>query len=77
MMDGLGGMGIFGGFGMVAGLLFWAGVLAFLVWALVAAFPNGRGESRNPETALDILRKRYAAGEISQGEFEQARRALV
>ena len=70
-------MSMMGGTGMVLGFLFWAGVLSLLAWALFSAFPTGRGESRNSETPLDILRKRYAAGEISQAEFEQARRALI
>jgi uncharacterized membrane protein len=29
-----------------------------------------------PEGALDILRRRYAAGEIAEAEFEQAKRVL-
>ena len=77
MMGGFDGMGAFGGFGMVLGLLFWIGVLVLVVWAVVNLFLAGQGESRAPDTALDILKRRYAAGEINQAEFEQARRALA
>lgn len=36
--------------------------------------PGGRaGENRGSETALEILRKRYARGEITREEFEQLR----
>jgi putative membrane protein len=70
-------MGMMGGTHMLLGFLLWAGVLALLAWALFSVFPTSRGESRNDEAPLDILKKRYAAGEISQAEFEQARRSLV
>lgn len=80
MMSGFDGMGSFGGFGMAAGLLFWVGVLVLVVWAVTNLFPAGRSESRvpiAPDTALSILKRRYAAGEITQAEFEQVRRSLA
>jgi uncharacterized membrane protein len=41
------------------------------VWStFLARQPGGT------ERALDILARRFAAGEISQAEFEQAKRAL-
>ncbi len=67
----LGGMGLFGG---VLMLLFWVAVLLLVVWAVRALFPVERRSEH--ETAIEILKRRYAAGEISQAEYEQARRAL-
>lgn len=61
---------------MLMMLLFWGAPIAVIVWAVA----KQRGSQRPPtdaETPLDILRRRYASGEISQAEFEQARRALV
>ena len=73
-------MGSFGGFGMAVGLLFWVGVLVLVVWAVTNLFPAGRSEIKapgSPDTALGILKRRYAAGEINQAEFEQAKRSLA
>jgi len=72
--DGYGCLGGMGGFGMVAGVLFMVAVVALLVWGAGALFT---GRSAIGETPLEILRRRYAAGEISQGEYEQAKRALA
>ena len=61
---------------MLGGLLVMVGFVVLIVWA-VAAVSRG-GPSREPErpTALDILRERYARGEITQQEFEQAKKTL-
>jgi len=61
---------------MLGGLLVMVGFVVLIVWA-VAAVSRG-GQSREPErpTALDILRERYARGEITQQEFEQAKKTL-
>lgn len=71
---GFGGMAGFGGFGMLLGLLVWVALLALVVWAVASLFP-GRREA-GQETPLEILRRRYAQGEISAVEYEQARKAL-
>jgi putative membrane protein len=36
----------------------------------------GPGPDQGEETALDILKKRYAKGEISKDEFEQMKRDI-
>ena len=71
---GYGWLGGMGGFGMVVGLLFTVALVALLVWGAGALF-NGRAAA--DETPLEILRRRYAAGEIDQGEYEQARKTLA
>lgn len=62
------------GWGMLWMVLSWAlpilGIIALVTWM-------GRANERRPEkTALDILKERYARGEIDQAEFEQKRRDL-
>jgi putative membrane protein len=61
---------------MVGGLLLMVGFVLLIVWAVGTM--SRRASSREPErpTALDILRERYARGEISQQEFEDARKTL-
>jgi putative membrane protein len=74
MMGGYGMMGGFGWLGMLTMLLFWIGVIALVVWGLSNLFP-ARQTPVEPD-ALEILKRRYARGEISHEEFVQAREAL-
>ena len=53
-------------------LLFWAGVIAVLIWG-VRALANPRGRE---DSGLETLKRRLAAGEISQEEYEKTRRVL-
>jgi putative membrane protein len=61
---------------MLGGLLVMVGFVVLLVWA-IGAMSRG-GTSREPErpAALDILRERYARGEITAQEFEQVKKTL-
>ena len=53
------------GWGMM--IIFWI----FIFMVIVYLAKNLRGSSRmGDETALDIIKKRYARGEISREEFE-------
>jgi len=63
------------GLGMMAMMfLFWALVIIGLIvgirWLL------GRGRDERPDTALEILRQRYARGEINKEEFEAKKKDL-
>lgn len=75
-MMGWGGMAL----GILLMLLFWGGVLAILglgVWALIryTQRQEGRGAGSGGR-ALDILKERYARGEITREEYEDRRRDL-
>jgi uncharacterized membrane protein len=53
-------------------VLFWGGLIAILVWAVrSAAAPR-----RRPDSAMEVLSRRLAAGEISPEEYEHIRRLL-
>ena len=74
----------FGWGGMLLMTIFWIAVLTVLVWALIR-WINGRTTTSVPPSpsappagpsALEILRQRYARGEIDQATFEQMREQL-
>jgi uncharacterized membrane protein len=50
---------------------------AVYVCRLPRALAFGSRGSPSEPTPIEILRRRYAAGEISAAEFEQAKRALA
>lgn len=71
-MDG--GMGIWMLFNMTFWILVIIGIVLLAVWI---ARTGGRGErSKDEESALDILKKRYARGEINKEEYEEKKRDL-
>jgi putative membrane protein len=74
MMGGYGLMAGFGWLGMVVMALFWIGAIVLIVWGLTHVL-----STRQPTVELDaeeILKRRYARGEINHTEFVQAREAL-
>jgi putative membrane protein len=73
MMGWYGAAGAMHVAGGVLMLLFWVVVVVLAVWAVRAVFPAGRSEAERP---IEILRRRYAAGELTQAEFEHARRTI-
>lgn len=80
MMYGLGGWGGGGDgyFGTLPMLFFWLLVIAGVVLLVRWAMPSGEGGRGGYwESALDILKKRYARGEIGKEEFEAKRRELA
>lgn len=54
-------------------LLFWGGLIVLIVWAVRQFVHDERSSADDPQA---ILRRRLAAGEITQEQFDQARRAL-
>lgn len=74
MMGGYNMIGGMGWLGMLLMVLLWIGVIALIVWGLMSMF---RAQQRVSEPdAQEILKRRYARGEISREEFEQARATL-
>lgn len=55
-------------------LLLWGSVIALVLWGVSGLFPAG--QTSVEVDALDILRQRYARGEISRAEFLQASETL-
>ena len=52
--------------------ILWVIVIAVIVWAVIkVATPNGRDTGGREKSAFDILKDRYANGEIDESEFDQ------
>ena len=62
------------GMGMLLMVLFWIIVIAGIVY--LVKWLTGHGIAGRPETALDILKKRYARGEIHRQEYEEMKKEL-
>jgi len=79
MMGGFfgGGLGIAG---MVIGYIFTAliiaGIIILLIWIVKRAGSSGIERTGNSDAA-EILKQRYARGEITKGEFDDIKKGLV
>lgn len=74
MSDGMMGGGVWMFFNMIFSILVIVGIVWLAVWAIQRA--GGKGEQGN-ESSLEILKKRYAQGEISKEEYEEKKRDLL
>ena len=75
----MGGWGM-GWFGSIFMLIFWGLVIVGLIlvirWLLQASHKD-TGPAQSGSRALDILKERYARGEIDRQEFEQKKKDLM
>ena len=77
MWDGFG----YGGMGWGAGIfmfLFWALIIGLIIWAVVTMTRHNGGVPHDSRSgsAIEILKERYARGEINREEFEEKKRVL-
>lgn len=70
-----GGMGLWMLFNTIFWILVIVGIVLLVVWAVQRG--TGGGADRTEETALEILKKRYARGEMSREEFEEKKRHIL
>ena len=68
------GMG-FGGGGIFM-ILFWGLIILGVVYLAKALLGGGSTEEKKSESAQEVLGKRFAKGEISKEEFEDAMEVL-
>ena len=64
--------------GMWFAWIFWIVIIGLIIWLLVNQSNRNKQFFQPPqqESAIDILKKRYAKGEISKEEYEQMKNDL-
>jgi putative membrane protein len=77
MMNNWGGFGLGWMYliGPIFMILFWAAIILLIIWLYKQI--KGPQEVARTESALDVLKKRYAKGEIDKKEFEEKKKDLT
>lgn len=65
---------MFGMLGMALMVLVWVGLVLLLIWGVSHLFPRERRSDE--DLAREVLGRRYAAGEISNVEYQKALHTL-
>ena len=68
-----------GSFGMIFGWVLMIAFWVFVIWGVVAfvQWLANQGSEKKDGAALDILKERYAKGEIAKEEFEVKKKDLI
>ncbi len=68
------------GFGLIFSLVLLASIIGLAIWLITYLFPDISdtfpGRHIAQDSPLDILKQRYARGEISKSEYDEMRRTL-
>ena len=70
----MGGFGM--GFGFIGMIIFWV-VLIAAVYLIIRSINNTpKNHKGNSQSSMEILKKRYASGEITKDEFERMKQEI-
>ena len=61
----------------LGGIVLWLGMATIVVIIIVALVGGFKTSTEDRETPLDILKKRYAKGELSKKEFDTMKRDIT
>ena len=74
LLSGGGMMGFGMGFGVIIMVLFWGAI----IWLVISLINAGTKKSEEtPESALTILKKRYAKGEVTREQYLEMEKELT
>jgi len=73
MFHGFQGHGWGMSWGWIIGLL----ILVAAIWFIIKSIQQNNASRDSGKTALDILKERYANGEIDKNEFEEKKKDLT
>lgn len=76
MMDGY-SYGMMNGGMWILGFIFWILILVGLILLIKYLWEGSGIRGGSQESALEVLKKRYARGEISKEEFEEKKKDLL
>ena len=70
--------GVYAFWGLTTILLFWAALILLAIWLVSLIFPTTRksGEADKPLAASEILKLRFARGELTQEQYHEMLRVL-
>ncbi|MDI6734384.1 MAG: SHOCT domain-containing protein [Patescibacteria group bacterium] len=58
-------------------VIFWVALLFLIIWLVKETNRKNHSDISQPKSALDILKDRYAKGEINKEEFETKKKDLI
>jgi len=77
---GMMGWGMMGWFGPIMMVVFWiaviVGIILVIRWLVISTRGAGSG-AKSEDAAMEILKRRYARGDINKAEFEEKKKDLV
>jgi putative membrane protein len=77
MGHGIYGIGMGGGLGLLSVLFFWVAIIVAIILSMKWFASQGQAQRKSSSgSAIEIIEKRYASGEISEKEFKKMKQNL-
>ena len=64
------------GYGFLSVIIFWIVLIGVIILVVKLLSSRNGGVTADPESAMEILKKRYAKGEITEEQFDKMKEKL-